>query len=85
MSTQQSNNESTGNAPTPAGGNNAKPKNEQDNGGGEQTNLQIQKERKQEIGKIKIRIKGPTPESMNSCQTLHSRISKTDRLTSTDL
>ena len=34
MSTQQSNNESTGNAPTPAGGNNAKPKNEQDNGGG---------------------------------------------------
>ena len=56
MSTQQSNNESTGNAPTPAGGNNAKPKNKQDNGGGGQINLP-RKEKRLEIGKIKTKRK----------------------------
>ena len=85
MSTQQSNNESTGNAPTPAGGNNAKPKNEQDNGGG--TNKPPNtKGKKTRNRKTKIRIKArPRLESTSMSKTPPSRISKTDQLTSTDL
>ena len=62
MSTQQSN-QSTGSAPTPTGENNAKPKNEQDNGGG--TNKPPTKGKKNRNRKNKNKDKSNTGNKVN--------------------